>query len=114
MPTQSWKEVDSYYEKRSKKDGRPFEQMLQLVRYLEASQDADKLFPYTSQDVLHIASVQMPSLNDKELQVQFNPNNSSFIFTHSHFLTSSTCEETEWKHTLKHELLQCFPNLTKG
>ena len=105
MPTQSWKEVNSYYEKRSKEDGRPFEQMLQIVQHLESNY-VDKVLSYTSQDVLHIVGVQKPSPNDKELQVQFNPNNSSYIFTHSHSLTSNACEETEWKCTLEGELAQ--------
>jgi hypothetical protein len=114
--TLQWPQVRTHYEDRVAADGRSFEPMLSLVRFLASSRYASALFPCPSDDVLRIGKAPDFTAGDNEIRIRFLAGSQQFEF--SFFQRpdemhpwSRECGASEWQPVLLrllHKRLQWF------
>jgi hypothetical protein len=77
----SWEEVRGFYEHLAQKPDWKIEPLVNLVKYLAASQHAGGLFPHTSHADLHIGRVRNFACGDNEVTVAYSQETETFKFT---------------------------------
>jgi len=81
--TLTWPEIEDFYDHLVSKSTWPIEPMCDFVRFVAASPYSKGLFPATSHEVLMLGRVANFQRGDNELQVRFDGNSQTFLFTYT-------------------------------